>query len=209
MTVSGEGLTRRTEAREPSVTHCCVIGTRDEVSVAHRQRQHRLQVALQHLRHHVLIRICLPCSVVACACSNTQMGCSQGTAGRVHCPTLEHSRVSRSHTRMVLSQEPENTCRSPTASTRTLSSCPSSVFMHCRVCESHTCGRCRNTLLQTNDDKMLLAACREEQQLRVKTGALVLVPCMHDHKVLTLMVVSSEPENTFVGLADSARTAPL
>lgn len=53
--------------------------------------------------------------------------------------TLRQERVRVSHTRMVLSQEPENRCLSPTASTRTLSSCPSSVLRHCSVALSHTC----------------------------------------------------------------------
>lgn len=41
--------------------------------------------------------------------------------------------------RMLLSQDPENTYLSPTASTRTLSSWPSSVRRHSSVTLSHTC----------------------------------------------------------------------
>ena len=44
-----------------------------------------------------------------------------------------------SQTLMVLSQDPEKTCLDPTVSTRTLSSCPSNVRLHCSVVESHTC----------------------------------------------------------------------
>ena len=54
-------------------------------------------------------------------------------------PGAEPGRGHAPH-RMDLSQDPEKTNLSPTASTRTLSSCPSSVRRHSRLTLSHTCG---------------------------------------------------------------------